>query len=77
MEDANSLTDIEYERLDANATKAATVDGIDRVLKEHDVDVIIGPADSRLPDVLALASKLNPTEVHRYLTWYSLQNTPP
>ena len=57
MEDAHSLTEAEYDRLDKKATAAAADDAIDKTLRENNVDVIIGPADSRLPDVLALASK--------------------
>ncbi|KAI4923842.1 hypothetical protein J4E85_007998 [Alternaria conjuncta] len=57
LEDANSLTDAEYHRLDVKATASAADDAIDKMLREHNVNVIIGPADSRLPDVVALASR--------------------
>ena len=40
-------------------TAAGGEHGIDKVLREQNVDVIIGPADSRIPDVTALASKIN------------------
>lgn len=36
----------EYERHLAHLRRAATVDGIDRILDEYGLDVIIGPADS-------------------------------
>lgn len=39
------------------ATASATSNAIDKTLHSHNVDVIISPADSRLPDVVALASK--------------------
>ena len=39
------------------ATASAADNGISKTLHSHNVDVIIGPADSRLPDVVALASK--------------------
>ncbi|KAF2655536.1 amidase family protein [Lophiostoma macrostomum CBS 122681] len=55
--DSNTLTEEGYTRLDTKATEAGAHNAIDRVLREHSVDVIMGPADSLLPDVLALASK--------------------
>lgn len=60
LEAANTLTDAEYNRLDAKATASAADDAIDKTLHSHNVDVIIGPADSRLPDVIAVASKSVP-----------------
>lgn len=36
----------EYGRHLEHLCRAATVDGIDRILDEHGLDVIIGPADS-------------------------------
>ncbi|KAI4958062.1 hypothetical protein J4E86_003657 [Alternaria arbusti] len=57
LQAANSLTDAEYTRLDIKATASAADDAIDKTLHYHNVDVIIGPADSRLPDVVALANQ--------------------
>ena len=56
-EEANRLSKEEYQQLDDKTTAAGREHGIDKVLQEHKVDVIIGPADSRIPDVCALASR--------------------
>ena len=56
-EEANRLSEEEYKRLDEKTTAAGGEHGIDKVLREHNVDVIIGPADSYVPDILALASR--------------------
>ncbi|KAI4654997.1 uncharacterized protein J4E78_007177 [Alternaria triticimaculans] len=69
LEEANSLTDAEYDRLDVKATASAADDAIDKMLREHNVDVIIGPADSRLPDVLAVAKYPSMTLPLGYLDW--------
>ena len=50
------------------ATASAADDAIDKMLREHNVDVIIGPADSRLPDVLAIASKYCHVSSRSFLT---------
>ena len=55
--DADFLSDSEYKRLEDRVTAAGGEHGIDQVLRENNVDVILGPADSRLPDVTALASR--------------------
>ncbi|KAL8950602.1 MAG: hypothetical protein Q9222_003382 [Ikaeria aurantiellina] len=56
-DEAHHLSPSEYKHLDNNTAAAAGEHGIDKILLEHDVDVIIGPADSRIPDVVALASE--------------------
>jgi len=69
QEEAERLSDTEYAQIDAKVTAVGATDGVDRVLKEHDVDIIIGPADSRLPDVLALARYPAVTLPLSYLHW--------
>ncbi|KAI4701766.1 hypothetical protein J4E89_010610 [Alternaria sp. Ai002NY15] len=69
LEDANSLTDAEHDRLDVKATASAADDAIDKTLLSHNVDVMIGPADSRLPDVVALAKYPSMTLPLGYLDW--------
>lgn len=60
LNEANQLSPEEYQRLDAKVKASARDDGVDKMLREHNVDVIIGPADSYIPDVTALASKSLP-----------------
>ena len=55
--DADQLSKEGYERINDKTTAAGFEHGINRTLREHNVDIIIGPADGRLPDVLALASE--------------------
>lgn len=55
--EANRLSKDEYQRLENKTTAAGREHGIDKVLREHNVDVITGRADSRIPDVCALASR--------------------
>lgn len=82
-EEANRLSEEECKRLDDKTTAAGREHGIDKVFREHNVDVIIGPADSYVPDVLALASKgalamKNPCNILRLMkfTGYSSLTLP-
>ena len=34
---------------------SATTQGIDKVLHEHQVDIIVGPADSAIPDIMTFS----------------------
>ena len=54
---ANQLPEETYRQINDKTAAAGGEHGIDKVLPEHDVDVIIGPADSRIPDVTALARR--------------------
>ena len=56
-EGANRLSEEDYKRLDDKTTAAGGEHGIDKMLREHNVDIIIGPANGRIPDVAALGSK--------------------
>ncbi|KAL8901654.1 MAG: hypothetical protein Q9207_005095 [Kuettlingeria erythrocarpa] len=67
--DANHLSEEEYKRLDEKVAAAAGEHGINKALREHGVDVIIGPADSRVPDVVALARYPSVTLPLGYLDW--------
>ena len=55
-EEANRLSEKDYKRLDMKTTAAGREHGIDKVLHEYNADIIIGPADGRIPDVTTLAS---------------------
>ncbi|KAK0514624.1 hypothetical protein JMJ35_003241 [Cladonia borealis] len=68
-EEANRLSKEEYQQLDDKTTAAGREHGIDKVLQEHKVDVVIGPADSRIPDVCALARCPSVTLPLGYLDW--------
>lgn len=57
LEAADKLPEEAYKRLDQEATSATGENGIDKTLQEYGVDIILGPADSYLPDVTACASK--------------------
>ena len=57
QEEAGHLSQEEYKRLDDKTTTACGKEGIDKVLRENGADIILGPADSRLPDITALASE--------------------
>lgn len=52
---AGRLSKEEYDSLDKQVTAACAEHGIDNVLSNLNVDVIIGPADSLIPNVTALA----------------------
>lgn len=52
----------DYERHMSNLRKLARDQGVERVLKEHGVDVILGPTDSALASMASAGGK--------YLTQY-------
>ncbi len=51
----------------AHARKIGRSEGIDKLLKEYDIDVIIGPAESAMPTIAAASGKKTSnllTQVH-------------
>lgn len=54
-------SDVELLQDLAHARKVARDLGIDKILSDYDIDVIIGPADSDLPKIAAAAGTLMPT----------------
>lgn len=47
----------DYERHMSNLRKLSREEGVERILKEHGVDVILGPADSALTSMASAGGK--------------------
>jgi hypothetical protein len=54
---ANSLSLEEWHRINDKVTSAGREYGFDKVLRECEVDVILAPADSFVPDVSSFSCK--------------------
>ncbi|KAK0507196.1 hypothetical protein JMJ35_010234 [Cladonia borealis] len=50
---AHNYTTEDLEKALAHARRIGRDEGIDKILKEYDIDVIIGPADSKMPTIAA------------------------
>lgn len=48
-----------------HARKVARDEGIDRILKEYDIDAIIGPAESAMPTIACASGEQFPEELGR------------
>lgn len=51
----DSLPDDEYEKIKSHIKVVAKINGIDKTLKDFDLDIIVGPMDGRIPTVAAAA----------------------
>jgi amidase len=51
----DSLPTDEYEKIKTHIKLVAKTNGIDKTLKDFDLDVVIGPMDGRIPTVAAAA----------------------
>ena len=50
---AQSYTTEDLDKALAHARRIGRDEGIDKILEEYDIDVIIGPADSKMPTIAA------------------------
>jgi amidase len=52
-----NLTKEEYKKFFNHMRKVSRDEGVDKVMKEHDLDVIIGPGDSFMSNIAAASGE--------------------